>query len=186
MNSDGRIVLETDRLRIRQLTEADIPAIYAIFSHPEVMRYWASPPWTSITQAEERLVRIQDGYRSEEAFQWGIERKEDGALLGACSLFSFNRTSRRCEIGYALGRPYWGQGYMGEALRALVAYAFETLDLNRLEADIDPRNTASAKTLERLGFQKEGFMPERWIVADEVSDTQWYGLLRRNWQASGR
>ncbi|MBX3050958.1 MAG: GNAT family N-acetyltransferase [Caldilineaceae bacterium] len=177
-------ILTTDRLVIRELDGRDIDALYAIFSHPEVMRYWASPPWTSITQAEGRLARAQEGYRSEEDFQWGIERKADGALLGTCSLFSFNRPSRRCEIGYALGRPYWGQGYMGEALQALVAYAFDTLDLNRLEADIDPRNNASARTLERLGFQKEGFMPERWIVVDEVSDTQWYGLLRRNWQGA--
>lgn len=175
-------IIETERLIIRELTEGDIPALFAIFSHPEVMRYWASPPWTSLSQAEERLARAQAGYRSEEDFQWGIERKADAALLGTCSLFSFNRPSRRCEIGYALGRPYWGQGYMGEALRALVDYAFTALDLNRLEADIDPRNDGSAKTLERLGFQKEGFMPERWIVAGEVSDTWWYGLLRRQWE----
>ena len=179
------VTLTTPRLLLRPLADGDAPAVFAIFSHPEVMRYWASPPWTSISQAEERLARAQEGYRSKEGFQWGIERKEDGALLGTCSLFSFNWPSRRCEIGYALGRPYWGQGYMGEALRALVAYAFTTLDLNRLEADIDPRNDASARTLERLGFQKEGFMPERWIVGDEVSDTWWYGLLRRNWQSGG-
>ncbi len=179
-------IFSTDRLKIRQLTDADAPALYAIFSHPEVMRYWGSPAWTAISQAEERLASVQEGYRSGERFQWGIERKEDSALLGACSIFSLNRPSRRAEIGYALGRPYWGQGYMGEALQALVAYAFETLDLNRLEADIDPRNHASAKTLERLGFQKEGFMPERWIVGDEVSDTWFYGLLRRNWEKKGR
>ena len=185
-SSNRTVIIEMERVVLRQLMAADAPALYAIFSHPEVMRYWASPPWTSITQAEERLARAQNGYRSEEGFQWGIERREDGDLMGTCSLFSFNRPSRRCEIGYALGRPYWGQGYMGEALRALVAYAFTTLDLNRLEADIDPRNTSSAKTLERLGFQKEGFLPERWIVGDEVSDTWLYGLLRRNWQKDGR
>ncbi len=186
MDINSETIVETERLRIRQLIEADIPALYAIFSHPEVMRYWGSPPWASITEAEGRLARVKEGYLSEENFQWGIERKADGALLGTCSLFSFNRPSRRCELGYALGRPYWGQGYMGEALQALVAYAFETLDLNRLEADIDPRNEGSAKTLERLGFQKEGLMPERWIVAGEVSDTWFYGLLRRNWQPEGR
>ena len=71
---------------------------------------------------------------------------------------------------------------MNEALHALVQYAFQTLDLNRLEADIDPRNKASARTLERLGFQKEGHLRERWIVNDEISDTDLYGLLRRDWQ----
>jgi RimJ/RimL family protein N-acetyltransferase len=73
---------------------------------------------------------------------------------------------------------------MHEALQALLSYAFQTLDLNRLEADIDPRNHASARTLERLGFQKEGHLRERWIVDGEISDTWLYGLLRREWQAA--
>ena len=75
---------------------------------------------------------------------------------------------------------------MHQALQALLQYAFETLNLNRLEADIDPRNQASARTLERLGFQKEGHLRERWIVNDEISDTDLYGLLRREWQARFR
>jgi RimJ/RimL family protein N-acetyltransferase len=99
-----------------------------------------------------------------------------------CSLFHFHIPSRRAEVGYALGRPYWGSGYITEALQALLDYAFQTLDLNRLEADIDPRNLASARTLERLGFQKEGHLRERWIVNGEISDTWIYGLLRREWQ----
>ena len=70
---------------------------------------------------------------------------------------------------------------MCEALGALLNYAFHTLNLNRLEADIDPRNHASAKILERLGFTREGHMRERWIVNGEVEDTWWYGLLRREW-----
>lgn len=125
---------------------------------------------------------MQEGYDTQNWLQWGIERREDGALMGTCTLFQFHRASRRAEMGYALGRPFWGKGYMHEALRALVAYAFETLNLNRLEADVDPRNNTSAKTLERLGFQKEGFLPERWIVGEEVSDTWFYGLLRRQWR----
>ena len=72
---------------------------------------------------------------------------------------------------------------MHEALGALLDYGFGELALNRVEADIDPRNAASAKTLERLGFRQEGYLRERWIVADEVSDSSLYGLLRRDWMA---
>lgn len=71
---------------------------------------------------------------------------------------------------------------MHEALQALLEFGFGELDLNRIEADIDPRNSASARTLERLGFTKEGYLRERWIVGDEVSDTAIYGLLRREWR----
>ena len=112
----------------------------------------------------------------------GIERRSDNALLGTCALFNFHEASRRAEIGYALGRAAWGAGYMHEALTALVTHAFTPLNLHRLEADIDPRNTGSARTLERLGFQREGHLRERWIVEGEISDTVWYGLLRREWE----
>ena len=64
-----------------------------------------------------------------------------------------------------------------------IGYGFGDLALNRVEADIDPRNTASARSLERLGFRREGYLRERWIVADEVSDSILYGLLQREWLA---
>lgn len=176
------VTLTTQRLRVRPLTEADVPALFAIFSDPEVMRYWSYPALTDLAQAQEMLQQIQASYHAGNSVRLGIERRSDGLLLGTCSLFSFHEASRRAEIGYALGRPYWGAGYMHEALSALIDYAFTTLDLHRLEADIDPRNTGSARTLERLGFQKEGHLRERWIVNGEISDTVWYGLLRREWQ----
>lgn len=177
------VTVATPRLRLRPLSDADVPALFAIFSHPEVMRYWSWPPYTTLDQARTMVQNIQEGYRSGEFLQLGIERRSDAVLLGTCTLFSFSATSRRAEIGYALGRPYWGAGYMHEALTALVDYAFGALDLHRLEADIDPRNTASARTLVRLGFRYEGLGRERWIVEGEISDTAWYGLLAREWRA---
>lgn len=176
------IIIQTEGLSLRFLSEEDLPAAYDIFSHPEVMRYWSYPPWTERSQAQEWLAHIREGYRTGNALQLAIERNADHALVGTCTLFQFHIASRRAEIGYALGRPYWGFGYMHHSLQALLSYAFQTLDLNRLEADIDPRNIASAKTLERLGFQKEGYLRERWIVKDEISDSALYGLLRREWQ----
>lgn len=176
------VAIETKRLTLRFLRKSDLPALFTIFSHPQVMRYWSWPAWTDVAQARQWLASILEAYRTRSALQLGIERTADRALVGTCSLFHFHVTSRRAEIGYALGRPFWGSGYMHEALSAFIEYAFYTLDLNRLEADIDPRNEASAKTLERLGFVKEGLLRERWIVSGEVADTGFYGLLRRDWE----
>jgi ribosomal-protein-alanine N-acetyltransferase len=177
--------LELERLRLRALEESDAPALFGIHSNVEVARYLSRPAMTDIAQARELVERVRAGYESGSSVQLGIERKEDGALVGYCLLFNFHEVSRRAEIGYSLGRPYWGCGYMSEALAALVAIAFEKLDLNRLEADIDPRNAGSARSLERLGFAREGDLRERWIVNGEVSDTRLYGLLRREWHARG-
>lgn len=176
------LVIDTSRLTLRPLVEDDVTGLYAIFSHPEVMRYWSYPALTDIAQAQSMLARIQANYRDGNSVRLGIVRRIDAALLGTCALFSFHEASRRAEIGYALGRPYWGSGYMHEALTALIDYGFGALNLHRIEADIDPRNTGSARTLERLGFQKEGHLRERWIVDGEISDTAWYGLLRWEWK----
>ncbi len=144
--------------------------------------YWSTPPLTQREEVEEEVRRFVAGYENGTSLNLGIERENDHALVGNCTLFDFHEASRRAMIGYCLGRPYWGQGYMHEALTALVNHAFDGLGLNRLEADIDPRNLASARALERLGFEREGFLRERWIVDGEVSDTVIYGLLQRQWK----
>jgi [ribosomal protein S5]-alanine N-acetyltransferase len=173
--------LRTDRLVLRPLRETDAEALFAIFSDERVMRYWSTPPWTSREPAQD-MIAADLAQTTRDHLRLGIELVESGLLLGTCSLFSINYTCRRAEVGYGLGSFAWGQGYMHEALQSLLEFGFGELDLNRIEADIDPRNSASARTLERLGFTKEGYLRERWIVGDEVSDTALYGLLRREWR----
>jgi RimJ/RimL family protein N-acetyltransferase len=163
----------------------DIPALFAIYADPEAARYLSAPPWTELAQAEASLARALDGMRRGEVLRLGIARADNDQLVGECNLRDFYWQNRRAEIGYALARPHWGQGYLGEALKAFIDYAFEELDLNRIEADIHPANTASAKSLERLGFRQEGLLRERWMVAGEVSDTAFYGLLRSDWRVRG-
>jgi RimJ/RimL family protein N-acetyltransferase len=176
------IALSSPRLTLRWLTSTDAPALFAIFSNPEVMRYWSTPPQRDLSEAIQMVQRVQADYESSSALRVGIERNADGRLVGVCSLFRFDDSQHRAEIGYALGRAFWGAGYMHEALQSFIDYAFYTLHLGRLEADIDPRNRASAKTLERLGFQREGYLRERWLVNGELSDSALYGLLRREWR----
>jgi RimJ/RimL family protein N-acetyltransferase len=176
--------LSTSRLLIRRLTPADVQAFFDVFSNAEVMRYWSSPPLTDRVQADQKLADILEHYRKGDLFQFGVERKLDRQLIGTCTLHHIHPQNRRAEIGYALGRPFWGQGYMHEALVALISHAFGGLRLHRLEADIDPRNAASARSLERLGFQREGLLRERWIVDGDVSDSAIYGLLAGEWRGS--
>lgn len=132
-------------------------------------------------EAEQLLAQIEENFRGRTHYQWGIEHREDGRVIGTCTLFHMDEGNKRAEIGYALNRRYWRQGYIHEALSALIDYAFDTLDLHRLEADVDPRNGASIRVLERLGFAREGYLRERWHVGGEVQDALFYGLLRREW-----
>ena len=136
-------------------------------------------------QAHELIARDQLALAAGEYLRLGIERLDDGRLLGHCSLFNLLSQCRRAELGYGLAHDSWGHGYMHEALRALLHFGFSGLDLNRVEADIDPRNTRSARSLKRLGFKLEGRLRQRWIVDGEVSDSALYGLLLSDWQARG-
>jgi RimJ/RimL family protein N-acetyltransferase len=147
------------------------------------MRYLARPRMTGLAQAEELIAKSKAGYADASLLQLALERTADGTFLGLALLFNFNKASARAEIGYALATAHRSQGYMAEALPALIDHAFGALALNRLEADIDPRNVASARVLERLGFTPEGVLRERWIVAGEPSDSRMYGLLNRDWRA---
>lgn len=178
--------LETARLRLRHLTPADVPALFAVFSDPAVMRYWSSPPFADEAAAAKLLAGIEAGFQARTILQWGVARQTDNQVLGTCTLHFYGASAqnRRAEVGYALGSAHWGQGLIHEALTALVSFAFapDGLHLHRLEADIDPRNAASARVVARLGFQQEGYLRERWLVNGEVCDTALYGLLGSEWK----
>ncbi|MBD8529098.1 MULTISPECIES: GNAT family N-acetyltransferase [unclassified Massilia] len=172
-------VLTTARLRLRPFTHNDTAALFRVFSDAEVVRFWSTGAWTELAQAEQMIEEAMLAYREGGLSRYAIALAATDELIGICNLRGFFAQNRRCELGYALGSAHWGYGYAFEALDALLGYAFINLDMNRIEADIDPRNTASARLLERLGFRYEGTMPERWFVHGEFADTAYYGLLRR-------
>jgi ribosomal-protein-alanine N-acetyltransferase len=175
--------LDTNRLRLRWISAADTDAFYAVYSNAEVMRYWSTPPLTDRAAAASLIAKIQEDWQRRVILKWGIAPLINDQLIGSITLFNLDFNHRRAEIGYALGREYWRQGYMNEALTAVLNYAFEVLDLHRIEADVDPRNTGSVRTLEKLGFQREGYLRERWQVSGEIQDAFFYGLLKQEWEA---
>ena len=174
-------LIDASRIRLRRVTDDDVESLYRIFSNPEVMRYWSSTPLENRGAARKLLEEIHDGFRRRAMLKWGIARKSDDELIGTTTLFNLDLNNRRCEIGYGLDRAEWGKGYMQEALHALIEYAFNELNLHRIEADVDPRNAGSIKTVERLGFQREGYLRERWQVGGEIQDALFFGLLRPEW-----
>lgn len=173
--------LSTPRSELRHLRVEDVPAVLEIFSDPEVMRYWDSAPLRDLAGARSYVDEIHGKLRSRTLFQWGLARRTDDRVVGTCTLFHLDPGHRRAEVGFALARAAWGQGLMSEALTALIRFAFGTLALHRLEADVDPRNDPSLRALERQGFRKEGYMRERYHLNGETQDTVFLGLLDREW-----
>jgi ribosomal-protein-alanine N-acetyltransferase len=175
--------LTTERLTLRWLTPADAAAQFANFADPEVMRYWSSGAWTALPQAHAAIDAALAAYRDGTSLRFAITLQATGEMIGNIRLYNFFDQNRRCDIGYVLARPHWGRGYLAEAMTAVLDHGFAELNLNRIEADIDPRNAASQKLLERMAFKREGYMRERWIVNGEICDTAFYGLLKSDWEA---
>ncbi|MBW1598615.1 GNAT family N-acetyltransferase [Streptomyces sp. JJ38] len=174
--------LHTDRLRLRPFTDADATALYALHSNTHVMRYWDSPPWKEPARAERFVARCQELADEGIGARVAIDRALDGAFVGWCGLHDWNPGHRRASLGYCFDEAMWGHGYATEAARAVLTWAFDTLDLNRVQAETDTRNVASARVLEKTGFVREGTLREECVVAGEVSDTWVFGLIRRDWR----
>jgi ribosomal-protein-alanine N-acetyltransferase len=180
---DALPTISTERMRLRWLTDADVPALLEIFGDAEVMRYWSHGPFASLDEAREYLRTIRECFARHELFQWGIERTPgEGGIIGTCTLAQLDGQHRRAELGFALARAHWGNGYMREVLPALLRFAFERMDLHRITADADPRNLASLGLLTRLGFRAEGHLREHYLVNGEKQDATLFGLLRKEWK----
>ena len=176
--------IESERLIVRLVTRDDLPGLLVVNGDPEVTQFLPYETWRSLADGEAWLGRIDALQAGGGAHQFVIVRKDTQAVVGGCLLFRFEAGSARAELGYVLGRAHWGQGLMHEALGALLAAAFGPLGLRRLEAEIDPRNTASLRLIERLGFTREGLLRQRWVAKGAARDVVIHGLLAHEWPAA--
>lgn len=178
------ICIESERLAIRGVDEADLADLLSINADDEVTRFLPYESWRSIEDGTAWLGRMKKLEESGTGAQLVVVEKASGRAIGTCLLFRYDEASARAELGYVLGRAHWGKGLMLEALSALVSGAFNTLALRRLEAEVNPSNVASCRLLERLGFAHEGRLRQRWMAKGSVYDTNLYGLLRDEWLAA--
>ncbi|MEP7099396.1 MAG: GNAT family protein [Burkholderiales bacterium] len=172
--------LETGRLQLRELSPADAPALFAIHGDPVVMRWFGVDPLVDPAGADKLVETFATGRQTANpSTRWGIARKADGELLGTCGLFGWNRSWRKCTLGYELGQSAWGQGYMREAVRCVIDWGFTQMALNRIEAGVHPQNAASLKLLAALGFTQEGVARELGFWGGEFHDMVQHSLLAR-------
>ena len=169
--------LQGKRVRLRGPRNDDADALFALFSDPAVMRYWSRPPMTTLGEAQGLIGEMLDSFEQRSLFNWMASARDDDAVIGTCTLFRIDPRHRHAEIGYALRSDHWGRGIASEAVALVLDWAFRQLDLQRVEADIDPRNEASRRLLLRLGFSSEGLLRQRFFVGDVVTDSEMFGLL---------
>jgi RimJ/RimL family protein N-acetyltransferase len=175
-------MITTERLELRRFHPEDAEAFAAYRSVPEVAHYqsWSAP--FSLAEARATVARFADGDPLLPGwFQYAIAL--DGLLIGDIGLNTFDNLMQ-ADIGYTLAPAYQGRGYATEAVGGLLEHLFTDRDLHRVSAECDARNVSSARLLERLGFQQEGFRPENTWFKDEWTDDLLFGLLRKNWRSA--
>ncbi len=174
--------LNTARLQLRPFRGSDADALFALHSNLRVMRYWDAPAWNEPLRAEQFIAACGEMIVAGTGTRLAVDRRSDGEFIGWCTLMRWNPQYRSASMGYCFDDAVWGQGYATEAGGALLQWGFDSLELNRVQAETDTRNVASSRVLEKLGFVREGTLREDCVVNGEVSDSWVFGLIKREWR----
>ena len=180
MKHCGTQRIETERLVLRRFMPGDAAAMYKNWaSDPEVTKYLMWPAHESVAVSEAVLQNWVKAYAEENYYQWAIVPKENGdAPIGSISVVEQDERTSMAHIGYALGRNWWHQGIMSEALKAVIDFLFDTVEANRIEARHDPRNPHSGGVMKKCGMQYEGTHRSADWNNQGICDAAYYAILR--------
>lgn len=174
---------ETERLKIRLFKEDDVDDLYEYCSDEEVTKYLSFETYNNKQQAIDRINYCMGLYqRLDKEITWAIEYKEEGKVIGNIDLIRWNEKDKEAEIGYILNRKYWNKGFMTEALKPLLRFGFENMELNRIEIRCDERNVASARVIEKNGLTYEGTWRQKKIIKGEFVSLRYYSMLREEYK----
>jgi len=181
-------VLETERLILRQIKMEDAADYFALRTDPRVTIYTNRETPQSIEDVHKLIKTIDEWIATNEKIAWaivekgegkGAGEKGDGKFIGTLSFHKTDRKHHRAEIGYQLVFEYWKKGYMNEAVKAAVAYAFNGMNLHSIEARVNELNAASIRVLEKNNFVKEAHFTEDFFHDGEYFDTGVYSLVNK-------
>lgn len=179
MNPCGTKLLETPRLILRPFGHGDAQAMFDTWaSDPEVTRFLTWPTYTSVEVTRRVLTDWISRYGDNTYFNWGITLKPARAVVGNIAVVSLHEDTKAADVGYCLGRAYWGKGIMTEALRAVLDFLFDEVGLNRVAAYHDVRNTGSGRVMEKAGMKREGVLRAAGRNNSGICDEVWYATVK--------
>jgi len=171
-------VLETERLRLRELSAEDTSSLFDVFRDHEVMRYYDVEPMTDIGAAEELIREMRERYTARKGIRWAIIDRLEGGFLGTIGFNRIDMVARVAVIGYEIGRPAWRRGFATEAVRAVVSFGHETIGVHRIEAAVMLGNEASVRVLCKVGFNDEGVLAAHGHWKGQYHDLRMFSIRR--------
>lgn len=179
MNHLGTKKIETARLILRPFVMADAePMCRNWASDPEVTKFLSWPPYKSVDTAHAILAEWTKQYSDNSFYQWAIELKELGEPIGSISVVNQDERVDMAEIGFCIGKAWWGQGIMTEALKAVVDFLFDEVSAQRIEAGHDPNNPASGAVQHKCGLKYEGTLRRSIRSNQGITDKAVMALLK--------
>jgi ribosomal-protein-alanine N-acetyltransferase len=170
--------LETERLLLKKLTMKDANDIYEYASDPEVSKYVTWEPHRSVVETVNFIKAVIKQYIEGQPSPWAIIYKENNKVIGTGGYHMWIKEHGKAEIGYAISARYWNQGIMSEALREIISFGFERMNLHRAEARVYVENTASERVMQKCGMKYEGVLRESWFVKGIFQDIKMYSILK--------
>ena len=178
MNHLGTKPIETSRLILRRFTLEDAQAMYDNWaSDPEVTKFLCWPTHTSVEVSRTVLSDWVSHYSEENYYQWAIVPKDFGQPIGSIAAVHIHDRVGKVEIGYCMGKNWWHQGIMTEALNAVIDFFFEEVGANRVEACHDPKNPHSGAVMKKCGMTYEGTHRQASFNNQGICDLSWYAIL---------
>jgi [ribosomal protein S5]-alanine N-acetyltransferase len=169
--------LYTERLELRQITDADVNDVFEMRSNPTLMQYIGRPIAQSTDDAQKLIDVIKNLLNSNDGITWGVTVKGNPKVIGTLGFWRIEKDNHRTEIGYMLNHDYHGKGIMHEAMVTAIEYAFKVMDVHTIEASINPTNAASIALAERHNFVREGHFKDIYYFNGSYRDTYIYSLL---------
>lgn len=180
MQNKGTKTLETSRLILRQFLPEDAEPMFRNWaSDATVTEFLTWPPHKSVALTQMLINDWISKYGEPTYYNWGIEEKECGEVIGNISVVHFNEKLESADIGYCLGKAWWGQGIMPEALRAVIDYLLGEVELNRVSAYHDSNNPKSGRVMAKAGMKLEGVMRAAAVNNQGICDKVCYSILRK-------
>ncbi len=173
-------ILETERLRLRQMTMDDASFMYELRTNERVNMYTDRAKMKTLDEAVEKMKTIIDMVDNRNGIAWTIELKKSNQPIGDISFWRLIKEHYRAEIGYSLLPDFWEKGYMTEAAKCAIEYGFTKLNIHSIEANVNPKNIASFKLLEKLNFVREAYFKENYYHDGKFLDSAIYSLLNKS------
>lgn len=178
--------LETERLRLRKISQDDTKDFFELFSDSEVTRFYNFDTLKELSQAEKMVLSSLKEYESMTALRWVITLKDADRLIGTCGFFDLDYENLSAGFGYDLKRKFWGQGIMSEAAGAILDFIYSKRSpilINRIQATTDLDSVASINVLKKLGFAEEGVLRQWGYWKEKFHDVRCFSLIRADFLA---